>query len=143
MGDVHSKAIRSYNMSRIRSRDTKPELLIRKFLFKKGFRYRLHVKKLPGKPDLAFPKLKTVLFVHGCFWHGHEKCKYFVLPKTNADWWFKKIKRNSELDVQNMSKLLEMKWKVVVIFECELKPTNRANTFDKILNALTIGNSSH
>lgn len=82
MADVHSKAIRSYNMSRIRGKDTKPELLVRRFLFANGLHYRLHDKKLPGKPDIILKKFKTVIFVHGCFWHGHDNCKYFVVPKN-------------------------------------------------------------
>jgi DNA mismatch endonuclease, patch repair protein len=85
MADVHDKETRSYNMSRIKGKDTKPEMLVRKFLHAKGFRYRLHVKNLPGKPDIVLPKYKTVIFVHGCFWHKHEGCKYFVVPKTRTD----------------------------------------------------------
>src|SRR5678816_647392 len=94
MADVHSKEIRSFNMSRIKGKDTKPEILVRKFLFSKGFRYKLHVKSLPGKPDIVLPKYKTVIFVHGCFWHGHEGCKYYVVPKTKTEWWLDKINGN-------------------------------------------------
>jgi len=90
MADVHDKLTRSYNMSRIKSKDTKPEMLVRKFLFSKGFRYRLHVKNLPGKPDIVLPKYRTVIFVNGCFWHGHENCKYFVIPKTRTNRWKEK-----------------------------------------------------
>ena len=86
MADVHTKEIRSYNMSRIKGRNTKPEMLVRRFLHANGFRYKLHDKSLPGKPDIVLPKYKTVIFVHGCFWHGHTKCKYFVVPKTRTDW---------------------------------------------------------
>lgn len=143
MGDVHSREVRSFNMSRIRSKDTKPELLVRKFLFAQGLRYRLHVKNLAGKPDLVFPKFKTVLFVHGCFWHGHSNCKYFVIPKTKTTWWMEKINRNRELDERNLKKLIGLGWRVIVIFECELKPSKREKTFDKILNLLAIGNSNH
>ena len=85
-------------MSRIRSKNTKPELIVRKFLFANGFRYRLHSKNLPGKPDIVLPKYKTVIFVHGCFWHGHENCKYFVVPKTRTEWWIKKIASNKRLE---------------------------------------------
>ena len=88
MTDVHSQETRSYNMSRIKAKDTKPELLVRKYLFCKGFRYRVNVKDLPGKPDIVLPKYKTVIFIHGCFWHGHEGCKYFVIPKTRTEWSF-------------------------------------------------------
>lgn len=86
-------------MSRIKGKDTKPEMLVRKFLHAQGFRYRLHVKNLPGKPDIVLPKYKTVIFVHGCFWHGHENCKYFKLPNTNATFWRNKIGRNIESDL--------------------------------------------
>jgi len=92
MTDVHDKQTRSYNMSQIKGKNTKPEMLVRRFLFSKGFRYRLHVKDLPGKPDLVLPKYKTVIFINGCFWHGHEGCRYFVIPKTRTEWWLHKIK---------------------------------------------------
>jgi len=105
MTDVHDKVTRSYNMSRIKSKNTKPELLVRKFLFSKGYRFKLHDKNLQGKPDIVLPKYKTVIFVNGCFWHGHNGCKYFVIPKTNTDWWLNKIKRNKQLDIENFLKL--------------------------------------
>ena len=121
MADVHSAATRSYNMSRIRSVDTKPEMTIRKMLFSHGFRYRLHRKDLPGKPDIVLPKYKTVIFVHGCFWHGHEGCRYFVVPKTRTEWWLNKINRNKQLDEINTAKLQAMGWKVIQIYGCQLK----------------------
>lgn len=121
MTDVHDKATRSYNMSRIKGKDTKPEMLVRKFLFSKGFRYRLHDKKLPGKPDIVLPKYKTVIFIHGCFWHGHEGCKYYVVPKTRTDWWLEKIGKNIVNDEKAVKALVEMGWKVIVIWGCELK----------------------
>lgn len=111
MADVHDQKTRSYNMSRIRSKNTKPEILVRKYLFGKGFRYRLHDKTLPGTPDLVFPKYRTVLFVHGCFWHGHEGCKYFVVPGTRTEWWMEKIDRTKELDRQNYNALRKLGWK--------------------------------
>jgi DNA mismatch endonuclease, patch repair protein len=132
MTDVHDQETRSYNMSRIRCRDTKPEMLVRKFLFAKGFRYRLHVKTLPGKPDLVFPKYRTVLFIHGCFWHGHEECKYFVIPKTRREWWLAKINRNKQLDTKNMTKLRKLGWKVITIFECRLRPKHRNRTLSHL-----------
>ncbi|MDB5281565.1 MAG: very short patch repair endonuclease, partial [Bacteroidota bacterium] len=98
MADVHSRAIRSFNMSRIKGKDTKPEMLVRRFLHANGFRYKLHDKKLPGKLDIVLPKYKTVIFVHGCFWHGHKNCKYFVVPKTRTDWWLNKINGNIDND---------------------------------------------
>jgi DNA mismatch endonuclease (patch repair protein) len=85
MADVHDSATRGYNMSQIKGKSTKPEIVVRKFLFSKGFRYRIHDKKLPGKPDIVLPKYRTIIFVHGCFWHGHQACKYYVVPKTNSE----------------------------------------------------------
>ena len=96
--DVHEPEIRSYNMSRIRSKDTKPEMLVRRFLFSKGFRYRIHDKRLPGKPDIVLAKYRTVINIHGCFWHGHQGCKYFVVPKTRTTWWENKVNKNREND---------------------------------------------
>jgi DNA mismatch endonuclease, patch repair protein len=130
--DVHEPEVRSYNMSQIKGKNTKPEMLVRKFLFSKGFRYRLHVKNLPGKPDIVLPKYKTVILVHGCFWHGHEGCKYFVVPKTRTDWWLEKINRNKMLDKKNTKELHLDSWKVLTIFECDLKK----NKIDKVLNKL-------
>ena len=103
MADVHSKAVRSYNMSRIKGKDTKPEMLVRKFLFANGFRYLLHVKTLPGKPDIVLPKYKTVIFIHGCFWHGHDGCKYFVVPKTRTEWWLDDLKLKKHKEGENFS----------------------------------------
>lgn len=128
MADVHSKEIRSYNMSKIKSKDTKPELLVRKFLHKHGFRYRLHVKDLPGKPDIVLPRYKTVIFVHGCFWHGHENCKYYVVPKTRTEWWLNKINNNIIRDEFTGKSLIDQGWHIIVIWECELKK-NKINDF--------------
>jgi DNA mismatch endonuclease (patch repair protein) len=139
MADVHDRATRSYNMSRIRSRDTKPEMLIRKYLFSKGFRYRLYDKRLPGRPDLVLPKYKTVIFIHGCFWHGHVGCKYFVVPKTKTDWWLSKIERNKELDKKNRLLLTNLGWKIYTVFECELKSQNINATLLRLLNSLDFG----
>ena len=105
MVDVHSEQTRSYNMSQIRSKNTKPELLVRKFLFANGLRYKLHDKKLPGTPDIVLLKYKSVIFVHGCFWHGHDNCKYFVIPKTRTGWWLNKINNNKKRDEENYSRL--------------------------------------
>src|SRR6187200_3008955 len=121
MADVHTKEQRSYNMSRIKGKDTKPEMLVRRFLHAKGFRYKLHDKSLPGKPDIVLPKYRTVIFVHGCFWHGHEGCKYFVVPKTKTEWWLNKIDRNKQLDKEHIKKLGSDKWNVIILFECKLK----------------------
>jgi DNA mismatch endonuclease (patch repair protein) len=123
MADVHDKATRSYNMSRIKGKNTKPEMLVRRFLHANGFRYRLHVKNLPGKPDIVLPKYKTVIFVHGCFWHGHENCKYFVVPKTRTEWWLNKINGNIASDRKAFYALQELGWKVIEVWECDLKKT--------------------
>jgi DNA mismatch endonuclease (patch repair protein) len=136
MTDVHDKITRSYNMSQIKGKDTKPEMMVRKYIFSKGFRYRLHDKRLPGKPDVVLPKLKIVVFIHGCFWHGHSNCKYFVLPKTQTEWWLKKIERNKQLDSENLLKLKNDGWKVFTIFECKLKPNLRAKTLEKLVKRL-------
>ena len=121
MADVHDKATRSYNMSRIKSKNTKPEILVRKFLFANGFRYRLNDKKLPGKPDIVLPKYKTVIFVNGCFWHGHENCKYFKLPGTRTEWWKEKIEGNIKNDRIKHYQLRDAGYRVIVIWECEIK----------------------
>jgi len=136
MSDVHDKETRSYNMSRVRSRDTKPELLVRKYLFSRGFRYKLYDKKLPGKPDIVLPKYKTVIFVNGCFWHGHDGCRYFVLPGTRQHWWLEKIMKNKSNDEKNHALLTTAGWRVITIFECELKKVKREETFNRILSQL-------
>lgn len=110
-------------MSRIKGKDTKPEEIVRKYLFSKGFRYRKNDPKLPGKPDIVLPKYRTVIFINGCFWHMHEGCKYFVWPKHNAEFWEKKIRDNAERDKKNYKKLEEQGWKVLTIWECGLKDT--------------------
>ena len=132
MADVHTKETRSYNMSQIRSKDTKPEMIVRKFLHANGFRYRLHAKNLPGKPDIVLPKYKTLIFVHGCFWHGHKDCKYFVTPKTNTDFWLNKINGNKSHDVLVIKALKKEEWNVIVVWECEVRKGN----IDKSLSAL-------
>ena len=137
MADVHNKETRSYNMSRIKGKDTKCELIVRKFLYANGFRYRLNYKKLPGKPDIVLPKYKTVIFVHGCFWHGHEGCRYFVMPKTRTEWWSQKIEHNKIRDAETKAKLTEENWRVIEIFECELKRQQKDNTLGNLLNILT------
>lgn len=117
--DVLTPAQRHFNMSQIHSKDTKPEVIIRKWLWRKGFRYRLHRKDLPGKPDIVLPKYRSVIFVHGCFWHMHN-CKYGSRPKTNTDFWNKKLEGNVIRDRRNIEKLIELHWKVLVIWECEI-----------------------
>jgi DNA mismatch endonuclease (patch repair protein) len=129
MTDVQDKQTRSYIMSRIKGKNTKPEILVRKFLFSKGFRYRIHVKALPGNPDIVLTKYKTVIFVNGCFWHGHKGCIYFKLPKTNTEWWLHKIKRTWVREKNAEIKLNVLGWKVIIIWECELKPNKIQDTF--------------
>ncbi len=138
MADVHSKTVRSYNMSRIKGKNTKPEMLVRKFLHANGFRYKLHDKKLPGKPDIVLPKYKTVIFVHGCFWHGHEGCKYYVVPKTRTDWWLNKINSNKANDSKAYAALKKEGWKIVQVWECELKPAKVEASLNNILKKLHI-----
>ena len=133
MADNHTKEIRSYNMSRIRSKNTKPEEMVRKYLFSQGFRYRKNDTRLPGKPDIVLPKNKTVIFVNGCFWHKHENCKYFVWPKTNEDFWRTKISANVSRDQENIKLLSELGWNVIVIWECELKKQRFDCTMEKLL----------
>ena len=134
--DKISKEVRSRNMAAIKGKDTKPEITVRKFLFSKGFRYKLYDKSLPGKPDLVLPKYKMVIFVHGCFWHGHDGCKYFVIPKTRTLWWMNKINRNKKLDSENINKLKTNEWKVIIIYECELKDGKAEKTLEKITKQL-------
>ena len=133
MTDVHDKVTRSYNMSQIKGKNTKPEILVRKFLFSKGFRYRINDKKLPGKPDIVLQKYKTVIFVNGCFWHGHENCKYFTLPKTRTEWWKEKIEKTIINDFVKQEELIKMGYKVQIIWECEVKSKV---IFSKIINEI-------
>ena len=134
--DVHDKKTRSYNMSCIKGKNTKPEEIVRKYLFSQGFRYRKNDKRLPGTPDIVLPKYRTVIFVNGCFWHGHQGCRYFVVPKTNTDFWMNKIDTNRIRDQKKISELEAMGWKVIVIWECELKPGKQDDTLGKIVKML-------
>ena len=134
--DVHDKKTRSYNMSQIKGKNTKPEEMVRKYLFAQGFRYRKNDKKLPGTPDIVLPKYKTVIFVNGCFWHGHKGCKYFVWPKSNPDFWKKKIETNISRDLQKIKLLQSQGWRVITIWECELKPTNRDARYKKLIEEI-------
>ncbi len=131
--DVHDRKTRSYNMSRIKGKNTKPEMLVRKFLFANGFRYKLHDTKLPGKPDIVLPKYKTVIFVNGCFWHGHENCKYFVVPKTKTEWWLSKINQTKKRDCIKIDALKELDWKIFVIWECQLNSEKKYQLFNEII----------
>ena len=137
MADVHTKAQRSYNMSRIKGKNTKPEMLVRKYLHAQGFRYKLHTKTLPGKPDLVLPKYKTVIFIHGCFWHGHHNCKYFTIPKTRTGWWSEKINKNTANDLKAVKLLKKDGWKVITIWECKLKPAKLNQTLTALVKKLS------
>ena len=130
MVDRVSKEIRSYNMSRIRSKDTKPEILVRSYLFSRGLRFRKNDKRYPGSPDIVLPKYNTVVFVHGCFWHLHEGCKYARIPKSNVNYWKKKLYRNRERDEHNQKELEEMGWNVIIVWECELKKNKCEQTLE-------------
>ena len=136
MADVHDTVTRSYNMSRIKGCNTKPEETVRKYLFSKGFRYRKNDKSLPGKPDIVLPKYKAVVFINGCFWHKHEGCKYFKWPRSNADFWKNKINRNVERDKQVQHELMKAGWKVITVWECELKKELFEQTMVQLIDSI-------
>ena len=135
MADNHSKEVRSKNMSHIRSTNSKPEEIVRKYLFSKGFRYRKNVRTLPGCPDIVLPKYHTVILVNGCFWHKHH-CGRFVLPSSNTEYWIPKINRNVERDKQNHKKLIDMGWKVLIIWECKLKKNVREDRLERLIKEI-------
>lgn len=127
-------------MAGIKGKDTKPEILLRKLLHKNGYRYRLHGKRLPGRPDLVLPKWKTVIFVHGCYWHGHENCDLFRPPKTRAGFWTEKISGNRERDAKKEAALVKAVWKVIVVWECAISKKRRLPEkllLQRVENALT------
>ena len=126
---------RSWNMSQIKSSDTKLEITVRKYLFSKGFRFRKNDKRYPGKPDIVLPKYKTVIFVNGCFWHMHKGCKQGRLPKSNIDFWREKLERNANNDAKHNQQLLEMGWKPITLWECELK-RDFEGTMEKLVASL-------
>lgn len=123
---------RHKNMTSIHSKDTKPEVLVRKFLWSRGFRYRLNNPRLPGHPDIVLRKYRTCIFVNGCFWHGHDGCRFFRLPKTNTVFWQKKIVRNKERDKEEQAKLAKMGWHCITVWECELKADKREKTLESL-----------
>lgn len=137
MVDNVSKEVRSYNMSRIKSKDTKPEILVRSYLFSRGLRFRKNDKRYPGSPDIVLPKYNTMVFVHGCFWHLHEGCKYARIPKSNVEYWKKKLYRNKERDEHNQKELKEMGWKVITVWECELKKDKVEQTLEDLYAQIT------
>lgn len=131
--DVHDGKTRSYNMSQIKGKNTRPEELVRKYLFAQGFRYRKNDKRLPGSPDIVLPKYKTVIFVNGCFWHGHTGCKYFIWPKNNAEFWRNKITTNIQRDAKKIEQLDSMSWNVITVWECQLRPEKRVDTLTSLV----------
>lgn len=128
--DSWSKEQRSACMARIKSSDTKPELIVRKYLYKRGYRYRKNVKRLPGSPDIVLKKYGIAIFIHGCFWHGHDT--HFHMPKSNVEFWEKKIRRNIQRDEENREQLKRMGWNVLTVWECQLKPATRKQTLLEI-----------
>ncbi|MFD1255834.1 very short patch repair endonuclease [Mucilaginibacter terrae] len=137
MADIFSSIRRSEIMSSIKGKNTKPELRVRKVLHRLGFRFRLHDKRLPGTPDIVLKKYKTVIFVNGCFWHGHTECRRGVsMPKSRTEFWQNKISNNRERDVKKIEELKKIGWKVISVFECELKSRNIENTINTIHHSL-------
>lgn len=134
--DVHNKETRTYNMSCIRGRKTKPEEIVAKYLFSQGFRYRRNVGKLPGTPDIVLKKYKVAIFVNGCFWHMHEGCKYFVWPKDNSEFWKNKLLANKERDEKVKKEIEALGWKVIVVWECWLKNEKRDRTLNWLVEKI-------
>ena len=127
---------RHKTMSSIPGKGTKPEILVRKFLWHHGFRYRLNHPRLPGKPDVVMRMYRTCIFINGCFWHGHEGCKYYTIPKTNTDFWVNKVKRNQERDLEVQHQLARMGWHCITIWECELKADRKEQTLESLMYTL-------
>lgn len=140
MSDTMTPEQRSRCMAAIHGKDTKPEVLVRKFLFAKGLRFRVCDRKLPGTPDIVLPKYKTVIFIDGCFWHGHEGCKYYQIPKTNTEFWKVKVRINKARDMRNDAALVEMGWKIIHIWECEIRSKTNRETILENLHHRIAGN---
>jgi DNA mismatch endonuclease (patch repair protein) len=136
MADIVTSEKRSYVMSCVGSKDTKPELIVRKYLHSQGFRFRLHQKDLPGKPDIVLPRFKTVIFVHGCLWHGHSGCRRAQLPATRTEWWAQKITRTQGRDAEQQAKLREAGWRIAIIWEFQLKASVIADSLAALTNNL-------
>jgi len=134
--DVHSPKQRSYNMSQIKGKNTKPEIMVRKWLWKKGYRYRLQNKYLPGKPDIVFPGRKKVMFINGCFWHRHN-CHYFKWPKSNSEFWFNKIESNVNRDKERQASLIALGWSYLIIWECALREASKIEMRDNMSPIMT------
>lgn len=143
MMDKISHEARSLNMSHIKNKDTKPEEIVRKYLFSRGFRYRKNVVTLPGKPDIVLPKYKTVIFVNGCFWHVHQNCPDFHWPQTNVAFWEKKLLGNQLRDQINYNKLKDLGWNVLIVWECELKKEKKKETLEKLSRQIEMKEKIH
>lgn len=137
MADVHDKMTRSFNMSQIHGKNTKPEEIVRKYLFAQGLRYRKNDKRYPGHPDIVLPKYKTIIFVHGCFWHLHKGCSRAKLPTSNVEFWRKKLSANAERDIKEKNELEAIGWRVLVVWECQLKKAIREQTLRKLYEQIT------
>lgn len=137
MADVHDKKTRSYNMSMVRNKNTKPEELVRKYLFAQGLRYRKNDKRYPGHPDIVLPKYKAVIFVHGCFWHMHKDCQRAKLPASNVEFWKKKLSTNVERDAKEKAELEALGWRVFIVWECQLKKAIREQTLSTLYQKIT------
>jgi DNA mismatch endonuclease (patch repair protein) len=138
MADSLTKEVRSYIMSQIPSKNTRPELIVRKFLFNNGIRFRLHDPRYPGRPDLVLKKYRTMIFIHGCFWHGHNDCKYFKMPTSNIEYWKTKITTNIERDMNSVTQLEAMGYEVITIWECQLKKEKRQQTLENLIQRLFV-----
>ena len=136
MADNHTPELRSFNMARISGKDTSIEVKVRKYLFSKGYRFRKNDKRYPGKPDIVLPKYKTVIFIHGCFWHQHPFCRYATTPKTNVEFWHSKFERNVANDKKHYAELERMGWHVIVIWECELSKKCFEETMQRVIYEL-------
>lgn len=136
MPDILTPQQRHSNMAAIHGKNTKPEVMVRKWLWSHGYRYRLNHPRLPGKPDIVMRKYRTCIFVNGCFWHGHEGCPYYTVPKTNTDFWDNKVRRNRERDLKVQHELAAMGWHSITIWECELKPVKREDTLESLVYTL-------
>ncbi len=132
MADIHTSQQRHTNMAAIHGKDTKPEMVVRRYLWGHGFRYRLNHPRLPGKPDIVMRKYRTCIFVNGCFWHGHEGCRYYTIPKTNTEFWVNKVERNKKRDNKVKRELASMGWHSITIWECELKTKVREKTLESL-----------
>ena len=136
MSNFQTSPQRHANMAAIHGKDTKPEMVVRRYLWGHGFRYRLNHPRLPGKPDIVMRKYRTCIFVNGCFWHGHEGCRYYTIPKTNTEFWVNKVKRNKERDLKVQHELAAMGWHSITIWECELKPVKIEDTLESLAYTL-------